>query len=116
MLWYRNLKIGSKLLCVVAALLALMAFLTVFGISELAKVNATSTDIEVNWLPSVRLLGQMQNYANVARRGELRHLIATSDEEMAAQEHQVESAASEMATVIATYEKLIASEEERQIF
>ena len=116
MSWFRNLKIGAKLLCVVAVVLGLMTFLGVFAVNELAKVNATSTEMELNWVPSISTLGEIQHHANEVRRAELRHLLASTEDDMGAQEQKLEHALSEMATVVTSYEKLITSDEERQLY
>ena len=72
MKWFRDLKIASKFFAVVVVLLALQVFIGVFSIAQLARVNATSTDIEVNWLPSVRVLAQIEVTTAEYRRFELR--------------------------------------------
>jgi methyl-accepting chemotaxis protein len=116
MTWFRNLKIGSKLLVVVSILLMLMVFMAVFSVTQLARVNATSTDIEVSWMPSVTSLAKMQQQVNIVNRFEMRHLLATTDDEMAVAERKIEAAVAELASVEAVYEPLITSEEERQIY
>jgi methyl-accepting chemotaxis protein len=82
MSWFRNLKIGSKLLSVVGVLMAMMVFLAVFATSQLGRVNAVATEIETSWLPSVTSLAKIQNQANATRRQEMRHLLSTTDDEM----------------------------------
>jgi methyl-accepting chemotaxis protein len=116
MTWFRNLKIGSKLLSVVALLLVLMTALAIFALSQMAKVNATSTEMEVSWLPSVTTLGEIGMAANTVRRSELRHLLSTTDEEMMSNEREIDAAEAELATLLTGYERLITSEEERQLY
>jgi methyl-accepting chemotaxis protein len=116
MTWFRNLKIGSKLLCVVVLLLGMMAFLGVFSVVQLDRVNGTATDIEVNWLPSVTNLSKMENAVNAARRQEMRHLLSATDDEMAVSEGKFDAAIADLQAVGVTYERLITSDEERRLY
>jgi methyl-accepting chemotaxis protein len=116
MSWFRNLKIGSKLLSVVGVLMAMMAFLAFFATTQLAHVNATSTDIETSWLPSVTNLGKIENAVNAVRRYELRHLLSNSDDEMASNEGKMDAAIAEVQAVGTIYERLITTDEERRLY
>ncbi len=116
MKWFRDLKIASKFFAVVVVLLALQVFIGVFSIAQLSRVNATSTDIEVNWLPSVRLLAQIEVNTAEYRRFELQHILSTTDADF--EEYERLLAASDQAheKLVNEYEKVITSEEERQIY
>jgi methyl-accepting chemotaxis protein len=114
--WFKNLKIGSKLLSVVAVLLVLMAFLAAFCLTQMSKVNATATDMEVNWVPSLTILGEIEGTANKIRRSELRHLLSNNDAEMAGNERDIETQETNLAKQLGDYEKLIANEEERNLY
>jgi methyl-accepting chemotaxis protein len=116
MKWFRDLKIASKFFAVVVVLLALQIFIGVFSIAQLARVNATSTDIEVNWLPSVRSLAQIEVATADYRRFELQHILSTTDADFDQYEHDLAAADDALNKLQADYEKLISSEEEHQIY
>jgi methyl-accepting chemotaxis protein len=116
MTWFRNLKIGSKLLCVVAVLLGMMIFLGLFCMMQLSRLNDTANEIEENWLPSVGGLADIETQVNTVRRNELRHLLSSNDEEMANLEQRIEAAEGKLATVMGSYERLISSDQERQLY
>ena len=71
MQWFHNLKIARKLIIAFVVVLALTTALGVFAIAKLAAVNQTSTDMAVNWLPSVRVTAEMRttiaNYRATSR-------------------------------------------------
>jgi methyl-accepting chemotaxis protein len=56
---FHNLSIRSKVTAAFAMVLVLTGGLGYFAINRLAAVNAAAYDIRTNWLPSVRLLGQV---------------------------------------------------------
>jgi methyl-accepting chemotaxis protein len=55
----QNLSIRSKVISSFAVVLVLTGALGFFAIGRLSAVNAAADDIRTNWLPSVRLLGQV---------------------------------------------------------
>src|SRR5882724_1588905 len=116
MKWFRDLRIAAKLLTVVVALLGALVFLGAFAVLQLARVNATSTDIEVNWLPSVRFLGQIEATAGAYRRYELLHILSTTDADMDLYEKKVADTAEAQKKIEDEYQKVITSEEERQMY
>jgi len=114
--FFRNLRIGMKLMFAILFVVALTGFLGVFSVMQLSKVNDVSVDISGNWLPSVQVLGQIQADFNLFRRWELNHVIATDKDKMALGERMMEQTASHLKELEQKYEKLIATEEERRLF
>ena len=116
MKWFRDMRVGGKLLVVVAVLLAQMAFLGVFGLTQLSRVNATGEEIRTNWMPAMRALGQMEVDVNAYRRFELQEILSSTIQDAdkwAA--HQAETVAA-MGRHSAEYEALIVNDEERALF
>jgi len=68
MRWFSNLKIGKKLALGFGTIATLMIVLGVFSILQLSKVNANTVDIATNWLPSVKVLGEIRFVTSAARR------------------------------------------------
>jgi methyl-accepting chemotaxis protein len=114
--FFRNLKIGMKLMVVVLSVVAMTAFLGIFSVVQLSKVNDVSTDISGRWLPSVQHLGSASMAINFVRRADLAHLLATDKEAMNRYERMMDQANAQLMDAEGKYEKLIASDEERRAF
>ncbi len=111
----RNLRVGTKLLLAFALVLALTTGLGLFSIGKLADVNQTSTDIDENWLPSVRLTGALKTHLTEFRAAELAHILSLVDSEMLAQEKRIGEIKEALSRDRAAYERLVSSPEERQL-
>ena len=81
MAWFNDLKVGTKILVTVTILLALMAFQGVFSIIQTSKVNKVASEIRNNWLPSIKLLAEIDGNINEIRRIELANINAKTKEE-----------------------------------
>jgi len=114
--FFRNLKIGMKLMVVVLSVVAMTAVLGVFSVAQLSKVNDVSVDISGNWLPSIQALGKISMSFNLLRRADLAHILVTDKEAMDRYERSAEQAAAQIAEAEAKYEKVISSDEERRLY
>jgi methyl-accepting chemotaxis protein len=114
--FFKNLRIGMKLMVAVLTVVALTTFLGVFSVVQLSRVNDVSVDISGNWLPSVQVLGRMQAAINLFRRAEMGHIILTDKDAMATYEKIGEQAATELKDAESKYEKLITGSEEQRLF
>lgn len=61
-----------------------MVVLGVFSIAQMKKINGSTVDIAANWLPSVKVLGEMQYTASTIRRSELGLILETAPPRRAA--------------------------------
>src|ERR1700751_508795 len=59
MTFFQNLSIRAKVIGAFAIVLLLTGSLGYFAVNRLGAVNDAAHDIRTNWLPSVRLLGQV---------------------------------------------------------
>jgi len=116
MAWFRNLKIGTKLLCSFAVVVLLTVVLGVFSIVELAKVNGTSSEIETNWLPSVQAVDQIALQFNLQRRVELQLLLPNDAESVKKYEKMMVETSAALQKTAARYDKLISSPEEQKLY
>ncbi len=114
--WFSNLKIGKKLVVGFGVLEILLITLGVFSLTQLSKVNAGTVDIATSWLPSVRVLGELQFSVSALRRWELNHLIATDKESLAKAEEKTKSTIAAMGEAEKRYEPLISSDEEHRLY
>src|ERR1700722_11165576 len=111
---FSKMKIGSKLGVGFGAVLMLMVGLGIFFMVEISKVNGSTVDIATNWLPSVKVLGELKYDALDQRRGTLNYLLAPE------QRQQVEARINRTAGALADdekrYQPMISSEEERKLY
>jgi methyl-accepting chemotaxis protein len=111
--WIYQLRLRTKLSIGFTSLLALTTCVGVFAIVQLARVNDTGTEINANWLPSVRSVLEMK--ANFARHRAqiMQHMMSESE---ANKEHYEEKIAEYEAALkknIEIYLPLISSPEEK---
>src|ERR1700685_1205501 len=111
---FNKMKIGLKLGAGFGWVLMLMVGLGIFSIVEISKVNGSTVDIATNWLPSVKVLGELKYDAADLRRNTLNYLLAT-DQRPHFQE-KVNHAVGAIADDEKRYEPLISSDEERKIY
>ena len=116
MRWFFDLKISAKLMGAFLAVLLLTIFLGVFSILQLSKVNEVATAMKVNWMPSVRVVSDMDTNTSDFRVAELQHILSTDDKEMAKYEKDMTTVAAEFEKNNVEYVKLISSPEERKIY
>ncbi len=111
-----RLSIRSKITAVLVILLVAMAGLGLFAIRKMQAINANAVDIQTNWMPSVRVLGDLRagviTYRNVIRE----HMLSELLEEKLAQEKTLDMVMEANMKARQLYEKMITSPEERAIY
>jgi methyl-accepting chemotaxis protein len=106
-------SIRAKITAVVAFLLIAMTGMGLLAVRNMRAINASTVDITTNWLPSVRVLGDLRagviTYRNVIRE----HMLAETAEEKQAAEKILAGVVEDNNRIRQTYEQLIATAEER---
>jgi hypothetical protein len=73
---FSDLSIRAKIICVAAVLLATTIGMGLLAVKNMRSINANTLDITTNWLPSIRVLGDLRagviTYRNVVRE----HMLA----------------------------------------
>jgi methyl-accepting chemotaxis protein len=109
-------SIRAKITAVVAFLLIAMTGMGLLAVRNMRAINASTVDITTNWLPSVRVLGDLRagviTYRNVIRE----HMLAETAEEKEAAEKILAGVVEDNSRIRQTYEQLIASTEERALY
>ncbi|MGE5411128.1 MAG: methyl-accepting chemotaxis protein [Clostridiales bacterium] len=116
MKWFYNLKIRSKLLLSFSITILLTLTLGLFSINKLADVNSTSTDMETNWMPSLKYVSDMNTNTSDFRVAELQHILSLSDQEMSKYEKEIEKQNANLEANEKSYLPLISSVEEKTSF
>jgi methyl-accepting chemotaxis protein len=109
-------SIRAKITIIVSLLLIAMMSVGLLALRNMQAINADTVDIQSNWLPSVRVLGELRagviTYRNVIRE----HMLAETAEEKQAAEQLLASVVEENTKIRQRYERLITSAEERTIY
>ncbi len=114
--YFNNLKIPFKLVLSFAALLFFFMTNAAVVLHQMSAMNMASLDVSTNWMPSVDALERLEVSVVEHRRWELRHIIATDEKDIASIERQIETARAKIAEIRKTYEKLISSPEEQNLY
>jgi len=109
-------SIRTKIIAVVAFLLVAMTGMGLLAVRNMRAINANTVDISTNWLPSVRVLGDLRagviTYRNVIRE----HMLSETLEEKLAMEKTLATVVEANTKYRAAYEPMITSPEERALY
>lgn len=105
-----------KLAAGFAAVLILTAILGVLGITNLSSVNDKTTEVTTNWLPSVDYINRINTATSDLRLADYGHVVTNDDAEMTKREEDMKVLLASIADLRGKYEKLISSDEERQLY
>jgi methyl-accepting chemotaxis protein len=111
-----TISIRAKIISVVAFLLVAMAGMGLLAVMKMRTINANTVDITTNWMPSVRVLGDLRagviTYRNVIRE----HMLAETLEEKLASEKVLATVVEANTKFRQSYETMITSPEERALY
>ncbi|MBR0758567.1 methyl-accepting chemotaxis protein, partial [Bradyrhizobium jicamae] len=111
-----RVTLRTALIGVVATLVTLLAAQAWMAISRTQAINANAEDLATNWLPSIKILGEIK-YATTRVRLIAGRIILTSDaEQRRTLETQVAEFEKKLGQEFKIYEPLIASPEETRIW
>ena len=113
---FNSFPVGARLTAAFLVLLAITAGIGTLAINKLAHVNQTSTDMEVNWMPSIAALGDVESSVYRLRGDRLRYLLIEDAQEKTGIETLMASSMQEMDRRRADYEKLVSSDEEKRLY
>ena len=71
-----RLSIRTKIVSVISVLLLVMAGISLLSLLEMESIHAKAADIQTNWLPSVRELGDLRANTITYRIVVRSHLLA----------------------------------------
>jgi len=78
---FKDLSVSKKLTGMFALVLAVTVGLGLFAQNSLSKVNDVAADIDGNWMPTVKVLGQFEYAMTRYRAFQATYLLASTDEE-----------------------------------
>ena len=99
-----KLTIRAKITLVIAALVVAMTGMGLLAVRKMEAIYASATDIQANWLPSVRALGDLRAEVNSYRNVIRAHMLSDTAEDKAAVEKRLAASSGRLAKVRAEYE------------
>ncbi|MDP9125521.1 MAG: MCP four helix bundle domain-containing protein, partial [Pseudomonadota bacterium] len=112
----KSIKLATKLFGSFLIVLALMAGLGTYAISQLATVNGSTVDLATNWLPSVRAALNLKANVHELRGLEYRIILDVDAAAIAEDEKQIAEETRALIKQEEEYSKLVSSSEERQAY
>ena len=107
-----NGKIGFRIWNGVNILLAL----GIISIQRMSVVNDQSTILAENWMPSIKVVEEINTNTSDLRIAEYEHVLSQAPEDMKKAENSMETILSTMKKNRAEYEKLISTPEEKALY
>jgi len=114
--WFHNLKIATKLLVSFLGILALTVFLGIFSVLQLAEVRASTQEISSVWMFGAVLIADLNTDTSDFRLAQFLRIQATTPEQRAQAERNLEQELHSVQKGMAEYERTIISEEDRRLF
>ncbi|MGJ7488604.1 methyl-accepting chemotaxis protein [Variovorax sp. LT2P21] len=113
---FSNLKLATKLFGAFAIVLALMAGLGAYAISQLATVNGSTVDLATNWMPSVRNYLSLKADLNRVRVLEYRAVLASDAATLAPITKEMDDKTVSVKTVSEQQRALLSNPEEQRLY
>ncbi|WP_315743285.1 MULTISPECIES: methyl-accepting chemotaxis protein [unclassified Bradyrhizobium] len=111
-----QLSIRGKMVVVIALLLAAMTALGLLAVRGMQAINTHTEQIANNWLPSVRVLGELRSAINLNRAQLRAYMTADSAEERDTLDRNMKATLAVIGGARRSYEAMISSAEERSLF
>jgi methyl-accepting chemotaxis protein len=114
--WFGHLRVQAKVLTAVGLVVALTATLAVISIVSLRSLNDRTVEITSNWMPSIKVVEEMNTTTSDYRVAEYRHVTSLTPQTVQASEQQLSTQADLLAKERKVYEPLISSPHERDLY
>jgi methyl-accepting chemotaxis protein len=113
---FSDLKIATKLIVSFFAMLMLTAFLGIFSVLQLGKVNETATDLATNWMPAVQAAQEMKAAMARFRVQELQKINSVDATDGAKYEKLMADIYAKLQKAQQDYAKLITEPAEKEFY
>uniref|UniRef100_Q07M78 Methyl-accepting chemotaxis sensory transducer n=1 Tax=Rhodopseudomonas palustris (strain BisA53) TaxID=316055 RepID=Q07M78_RHOP5 len=113
---FAKLSIRAKISSLVAVLLVTLAGLGGLSLFKMSELYADTHDLAENWLPSVRVVGELKTGVLGYRNNVREHLLGETAEQKRATEAKLAQIVDEIGKKRKLYETLISSPEERALY
>jgi methyl-accepting chemotaxis protein len=114
--WFGHLRVQFKIMVAVGVVVALTVGIGLLSIMSLQSVNGATVEVTTNWLPSVKVVQQLNTNTSDFRIAEYRHVGSLTPETMKVAEQKLQAQSDLIAANRKTYELLISSPHERDLY
>ena len=111
---FSRLSISAKLFAIVSFLFLVIAIIGGFAFMQMRAINAAAHDIQAQWLPSVRWIGEMR-VQSARFRAVLRDHLIVADAERADVDKNLAARKADFEKAAKAYQPLISSPAEREL-
>jgi methyl-accepting chemotaxis protein len=112
----KNMKVIGKLGLGFGMVLIFLLALGIISIQRMSVVNDQSTILAENWMPSIKVVEEINTNTSDLRIAEYEHVLSQTEEGMKKAENSMETILSTMKKNRAEYEKLISTPEEKALY
>lgn len=116
MQWFYNLGLAKKLTATFLIVMSFTAFLGIFSVFRLAKVNGVLTEMVHKWVASTEVLGHLSNNIATFRTIEMQHVLSGTREAKAGYEKEMNAVLDTISKNMAVYEPLVSLPEEKEFY
>ena len=110
------MKLSAKLITLSAILSSFSVIIGVLSILGMSTMNKDTQDLSKNWLPTIKVVGELNGFVNEYRRNELVYILSTDEALTKEYENRLSKAESNAKEKIKEYEPFITEPEERVAF
>ena len=112
----KNMKIMGKLALGFGIVLVFLLSLGIISLQKMSAINDQSTIITENWMPSIKVVQDINTNTSDYRIAEYQHVLAHKTEDMKKAENDMDTVLSTMKKNRTEYEKLISSPDEKATY
>lgn len=113
---FRSHSLSAKVLAAFGVCFLISVGLGIVAAHQLAAVNAGARDLQINWLPSTRALGDLNKAISEVRVLEGGRLLASTTEDLAAAHEALQQTLIQVDQEMVAYEELPRTEEENALY
>jgi methyl-accepting chemotaxis protein len=112
----QNMKVAGKLGLGFGLILLFIVGLGIMSLQRMSVVNEQSTILTENWMPSIKVVEEIDTNTSDLRLYEFEHVLTQTPQDMEKVENEMDILLNTMNKNRATYEKLISSDEEKALY
>lgn len=107
------MKLSLKLTLSSCILIVLSIVIGILSIYEMSKIDYNTKELSTNWLPTIKVVGELNGLINDYRRNELVHILLTDESAMREYEQKLKDIQLAIEKKIKEYEPMMTEPEER---
>ena len=73
------MKLSAKLITLAAVLSSFSVIIGLLAMFGMSSMNKDTQDLSKNWLPTIKVVGELNGFVNEYRRNELVHILSTDE-------------------------------------